>query len=403
MAELKAPYPYFGGKSKVAAQVWRLLGDVDNFIEPFYGSGAVHLLRPGVPKIETINDVDCYIANFWRSTQHDPEAVAEHADGPVNEADLHSRHRFLVLSDDAVAFRKRMREDPDYFDAKIAGWWCWGLCMWIGSGWCDVAKLDPWEQKPDPAFSGGKGQGVHRTSQQVPAANDALTGMDAGQRQHLSQQLPRLTGQQGTHKLSQQRPAAPGERGDGKGIHNSNHLKGSERPQLADAYDIGRGVNANGELSTCEARRQWILDWFCRLRDRLRLVRVCCGDWLRVCGSESVTTRLGVTGIFLDPPYGAKAGRAKKLYSSEDLSVAERVREWCLQNGSHPLMRIVLCGYAGEGHEALEDAGWKVIHWKADGGYGNRSEVGRANAKKERMWCSPYCVWERGLFDEVES
>ena len=27
-------------------------------------------------------------------------------------------------------------EDPDYYDAKIAGWWLWGACAWIGSGWC---------------------------------------------------------------------------------------------------------------------------------------------------------------------------------------------------------------------------------------------------------------------------
>ena len=42
-----------------------------------------------------------------------------------------------------------------------------------------------------------------------------------------------------------------------------------------------------------------------RLADRLRLTRVCCGDWIRVCQSRSVTTRLGLTGIFLDPPYDA--------------------------------------------------------------------------------------------------
>jgi hypothetical protein len=51
----------------------------------------------------------------------------------VNEADLHARHRWLVAE---VEFRERMRRDPEYFDAKIAGWWVWGICQWIGSGWC---------------------------------------------------------------------------------------------------------------------------------------------------------------------------------------------------------------------------------------------------------------------------
>ena len=42
---LKAPFPYFGGKSRVAHEVWHRLGDVTNFIEPFCGSAAV-LLHP---------------------------------------------------------------------------------------------------------------------------------------------------------------------------------------------------------------------------------------------------------------------------------------------------------------------------------------------------------------------
>lgn len=41
--KLKAPFPYFGGKSKVAHLVWERLGDVHTFIEPFFGSGAVLL------------------------------------------------------------------------------------------------------------------------------------------------------------------------------------------------------------------------------------------------------------------------------------------------------------------------------------------------------------------------
>jgi hypothetical protein len=133
---LKAPFPYFGGKRTIAALAWSRLGDVGNFIEPFAGSLAVLLLRPTPPRIETVNDLDCMVANFWRATQHDPEAVAAYADGPVNEADLHSRHRWLVLSDEARIFRWRMRRNPRYYNAKIAGWWCWGLCCWIGGGWC---------------------------------------------------------------------------------------------------------------------------------------------------------------------------------------------------------------------------------------------------------------------------
>jgi hypothetical protein len=61
-------------------------------------------------------------------------------------------------------------------------------------------------------------------------------------------------------------------------------------------------------------------------------------------------------------------------------------------------MRVVLAGYAGE-HEALESLGWTVEAWEAAGGYGNRSETGKANAARERLWISPGCLKERGLFD----
>lgn len=45
---MKAPFPYFGGKSKVSDLVWGLLGaDVMNYVEPFAGSLAVLLGRPG--------------------------------------------------------------------------------------------------------------------------------------------------------------------------------------------------------------------------------------------------------------------------------------------------------------------------------------------------------------------
>jgi hypothetical protein len=175
----------------------------------------------------------------------------------------------------------------------------------------------------------------------------------------------------------------------------------ANRPQLADAHSRGRGVHANDNAGTCAERRAWLLDWFGRLRDRLRSVRVCCGDWLRVCDSESVTTRLGLTGVFFDPPYAKAAKRAKGLYASDSLTVADDVRRYCLERGQNPLMRVALAGYEGEGHEVLQQHGWRVVHWKSNGGYGNRK--GNENRKRERLWFSPHCHGERSLFDEEES
>ncbi len=100
--------------------------------------------------------------------------------------------------------------------------------------------------------------------------------------------------------------------------------------------------------------------------------------------------------MFLDPPYAAEANRKSDLYAVDDLSISHRVRSWCLEMGGDKRIRICLAGYAGEGHETLEAAGWEVIEWKARGGYGSQGNgmdtAGRDNSANERLWFSPHCL-----------
>ena len=160
--DYQPPFVYFGGKSAVANVVWDALGDVLNYCEPFFGSGAVLFLRPGgAGSIETVNDADGFVANFWRALQHDCDAVAEHADNPVNEADLHARHLWLIGQRERIT--ERLMGDPDFYDAKAAGWWCWGLNCWIGSGWC--SGRGPWTSENGELVLRDPGQGVNRKRQ----------------------------------------------------------------------------------------------------------------------------------------------------------------------------------------------------------------------------------------------
>jgi DNA adenine methylase len=152
-------------------------------------------------------------------------------------------------------------------------------------------------------------------------------------------------------------------------------------------------VHGDGGDGQCEASSDAIRDWMRRLSDRLRLVRVCSGDWLRVVKGPATTIKHGLTAVFLDPPYSDEAERDMGIYVHESGTVAHDVRRWCLEWGAHPLMRIALCGYEGEGHEELESYGWDVWEWKAAGGYarlGNNN--GWDNCKRERVWFSPGCV-----------
>ena len=107
-----------------------------------------------------------------------------------------------------------MLRDPDFYDVKVAGWWVWGLCCWIGSGWCHLNEVASM-QRP---HLGDHGRGVHR------------------KRPHLGN--------------------------TGQGVHR-------KRPHLGD--------HGQGDL----------LEYLHALADRLRRVRVCCGDWQRVLGSST--------------------------------------------------------------------------------------------------------------------
>ena len=140
-APLRAPFPYFGGKSTVAELIWQRFGNVPNYVEPYFGSGAVLLGRPHAPGTETINDADHMLANFWRAVQADPDAVCHAMDWPVNEADLSARHYWLVT--EGRARLAKLHGDPLGYDTQVAGWWCFGLCAWIGSGWC--SGTGPWQ------------------------------------------------------------------------------------------------------------------------------------------------------------------------------------------------------------------------------------------------------------------
>lgn len=91
-------------------------------------------------------------------------------------------------------------------------------------------------------------------------------------------------------------------------------------------------------------------------------------------------------------PAGARflgaAGRDPSVYAEEDGSASRRAREWALEHGKDPKLRIALCGYEGE-HEM--PSSWQCVPWKAAGGYA-AAAGNKANAARERIWFSPACL-----------
>jgi len=276
---------YFGGKSTIASEVWRRLGTPKQYIEPFCGSAAVLLAAPAPASLEVVNDANGFIANFWRAVVHQPGEVAHWADYPVSHIDLGARHRWLMEQRTRIG---EAMQDPDWGgDAKVAGWWLWGQCCWIGSGWCDWDRQDSARRKrgarrpgdgPDSAVTSA-GMGVQATGQ-IPHVGNAGRGVQA------TGQIP--------------------------------HVGNAGDPMF---------LTSGGAAA-------WA--WLNKLAARLERVRVVHGDWKRCLNNHYGADD---TAVFLDPPYEG----FEELYGAT--TVAQDVAAWCRENAG---IRIALCGHRGD-------------------------------------------------------
>jgi hypothetical protein len=299
MSTLLSPFPYFGGKRSVAEAVWQRLGVPSQYIEPFCGSAAVLLAAPRPASLEVICDGSGFIANFWRAVKHQPDTVAEWADYPVSHIDLGARHGWLMDRRERIGAGLH---DPDWEgDAKVAGWWLWGQCCWIGSGWCDWNGAGSARRKRGHGHT-GDGEGLDATS--------------AGMGIQATGQVPHATSA-------------------GMGIQATG--------QVPHASDAGRGYDA---LLTSSGRAAWL--WLHKLANRLERVRVVHGDWSRCLNNHFGGDD---TAVFLDPPYRAY----EKLYGVAT-PVADAVEKWARENAH---LRVALCGHKSD----YDLPGWDTVEW----------------------------------------
>jgi hypothetical protein len=225
--DLPVLFPWFGGKSRAAIEVSEALGAVDVYCEPFAGSLGVLLQREAV-RHEVVNDNDGLLVNFWRALSAAPDEVARHADWPVTEADLTARHLWLV--ERIATVREALQADPEWYDARVAGWWVYGICAWIGSGWC--SGDGPWtrEGEGDDARVVRRGRGVHR---KLPHLGDSGRG--------VHRQLPHLGNSgRGVHRK------LPHLGNSGQGVHR----------QLPHLGNSGQGVHRQGAA---------LSEWMCEV------------------------------------------------------------------------------------------------------------------------------------------
>ena len=350
---ISPPFPWYGAKRRFTASILTELGDVTVYAEPF--AGALHVLLAGpVRKREIVSDTNGHICNFWRAMQRDPEAVAAYADYPTIHQDLTARHAWLIRWGRAHA--RDLMESPDWYDAKAAGWWAWGVSSWIGGEWCRDDRLE--DRRPFVKPHEG-GIGVQEQRETLPDKRPHVhhsTGGKGVQVQRLStphDQIPNVGSEAGGLGVQAQRATLGGRIGDGSRL----------------------------------------LRWFDTLAQRLARVVVFNRSW------ESIVTPTVLmhtpsapkppVGIFLDPPYRTDTGRKTGIYPQDAAGMSNQTAaesyEWAVAHGE--TYRIAYACHEGD---FPVPEGWRTTDKPFPG-------IRRPSRRSRRdvVMFSPACVGER--------
>ncbi|MEJ7849429.1 MAG: DNA adenine methylase [Pyrinomonadaceae bacterium] len=131
------------------------------------------------------------------------------------------------------------------------------------------------------------------------------------------------------------------------------------------------------------------------LQLRTKHVRFFNDGWERPLISDTQSTNIGITGVFLDPPYMGSTDIYGGRLDNETLVDRDplNAREWALEKGKSPEFRIAYCGYLHQ-HDGFfpegGDHGWVKKMWKFEGGYSKR--LRNKEPRIETVWFSPGCI-----------
>lgn len=366
--------------------MWERLGNPTVFVEPFAGTGAVTLARPGgAGPREIWCDTDGGVANFWRAVAWAPvEELVGWVDWPTIHQDLTARHRWLRgwIADN----RRRLETDPTFYDVRAAGWWVWGASLWIGGGWCHV------EADKRPTSSRMNGPGVSAQRLDMPDMRPHVQASSGGRGVSAQAEPPG------------KRPHVNSHNAGGSGV-SAQTRPDDKRPHVADRGMSGRGVAAQRQtpgqiphvkpaaggqgVASQRTARPDLLSWFTALQERLARVVVLNRPWQSALTptmlQHTPTGPKPPVAVFVDPPYRTDTGRHATIYgsdmdgSSDDAAVASY--RWAVENGER--FRVAYC--CGDGDFPVP-AGWSTL----DVSFGGiRVEARRG--RRDLIMFSPAC------------
>ena len=127
---MKALLNYPGAKWRLADRIVALMPPHKSYLEPFFGSGAVLFTKQPSP-IETVNDIDGEIVNFFRVLRERPEALAAMVSNTPYASDIYEdactrlalkpldrAYRFYIRDRMAWGFKTRTKTG---FKIDVAG------------------------------------------------------------------------------------------------------------------------------------------------------------------------------------------------------------------------------------------------------------------------------------------
>ena len=371
LSPLKAPYVYYGGKGNWAKDVWQRFGKPDVYLEPFFSEVVLFYTPILILQVEKLFTKQTgYICNFLRAIQNDYEEVAWWADYPTVHQDLTARHKWLVKW--GAEHGERLSEDPEWYDVKSAGWWCWGINLYVGSGWCMNETLVNGLPAMSSTPSGGRGISKQRTnlpSDKIPLVTGVGTNkLRVNVEPQVSDKRPHVTSGQGVSKQRVNIPTSD----------SIPHVRG------------GQGTNKQRTILDASSERgERLLPWFRALHDRLQKVIVINRAWnynsfspTQLSDVKSDTKKRNRC-IFLDPPYPMKQ-RISNVYASDiegtSDDVAVQAYNWSINHGHK--YRIAYCSHEGD---FPVPEGWEVLHKELRG-------VKRADKARDQIMFSPTCL-----------
>lgn len=90
---MKPPFTYYGGKQSIADQIVAVMPRHLHYVEPYCGSLSVLLAKVPV-RMETVNDIDGELVNFWKMLRDYPDVL-----GRACALTPHSRNDYMAARD----------------------------------------------------------------------------------------------------------------------------------------------------------------------------------------------------------------------------------------------------------------------------------------------------------------